>query len=143
MLEPELAETIERDHAALRALILGDAEPKKAMFSRRDDVVLANPLQPPVRGRRAVEDVLDGIGAAFRDGEHHGFERVADYSSGELAYVHEIERGRVGHAETGDELQPFALRVTQVWRREGGGWKIALRHADPTTAPRAFRDITA
>jgi hypothetical protein len=68
VLEPELAEAIEQAHAALQALILGGAGPKKAMFSRRDDVVLANPVQPAVRGRRAVEGVLDGIAAAFRDG---------------------------------------------------------------------------
>jgi ketosteroid isomerase-like protein len=141
-MDPELLRAIDDDHAALDALIRGNAEPKKAMFSRRDDVTLANPLRPAVRGRRAVEDVLDEVAADFRDGEPETFERVADHRSGDLAYVHEIQRGRVKHGG-GDELVPFALRVTQVWRLEDDGWRIALRHADPLSAPRTFGDITA
>jgi len=53
-----------------------------------------------------------------------------------LAYVVEIERCpgiKIGGSE---ESKPFSLRVTQVWRREDGGWKIAHRHADPITTPR-------
>jgi hypothetical protein len=47
MLPPELTEAIEEDHRALDALLRGDAEPKKKMFSHREDVSLANPLGPP------------------------------------------------------------------------------------------------
>jgi ketosteroid isomerase-like protein len=53
----------------------------------------------------------------------------------DLAYTVEIEsyRARVGGAE---EMTPVSLRVTSVFRREDGVWKVVHRHADPITAPR-------
>jgi ketosteroid isomerase-like protein len=40
---------------------------------------------------------------------------------------------RVGGAE---EIAAVAVRVTTVFRREDGVWKVVHRHADPITAPR-------
>ena len=141
MLEPSLAETIERDHDALDALVTGDPEPKKRLFSTRDDVTLANPLVGvPVPGRREVERTLDDVAGLFRDGLPHEFERIAAYAAGDLAYVFEVERSRA-RMRGSPELQPFSLRATTVWRREEDGWKIAHRHADPITAPRPPESI--
>ena len=49
--------------------------------------------------------------------------------SGDLAYTIYIEPGEM-QAEGSDELHPFALRITQIYRREDGDWKIIHRHAD-------------
>jgi ketosteroid isomerase-like protein len=54
--------------------------------------------------------------------------------SGDLAHTIYIERGDM-RAEGSEELRPFALRVTQIYRREAGDWKIIHRHADPMTQP--------
>jgi ketosteroid isomerase-like protein len=53
----------------------------------------------------------------------------------DLAYTVEVEsyRARVGGAE---EIVPVALRVTTIFWREEGMWKVVHRHADPITAPR-------
>ena len=53
----------------------------------------------------------------------------------DLACFHEIERGEA-RISGRSELEPFALRVTSIYRREDGDWRIALRHADPIVAPR-------
>jgi ketosteroid isomerase-like protein len=45
-----------------------------------------------------------------------------------------IERGEM-QAEGSEELHPFALRITQMYRREEGDWKIIHRHADPIMQP--------
>ena len=49
--------------------------------------------------------------------------------SGDLAYTINIERHQVRVAGQ-DELSPVALRVTYIFRREEGSWKIIHRHAD-------------
>jgi ketosteroid isomerase-like protein len=139
-MEPDLAQAIERDHQAVDALVAGDAEPKKQLFSRRPDVTLANPVRPSTRGFSGVEAALAAAADSMRDGERHQFERVTDYAAPDLAYVHEIERTRVRLGGSGD-LASIALRVTTIWRREAGEWKIALRHADPITRERPIESI--
>src|SRR5438552_17301577 len=55
----DLAQVIEQDHQADDAFAKGDPGPKKALYSRRGDAVLANPLLPPARGWAEVEKALD------------------------------------------------------------------------------------
>jgi hypothetical protein len=50
-----------------------------------------------------------------------------------------IERSEV-HLVDQDKPVPMALRVTHIFRKEDGVWKLVLRHADPLmgkTAPAA------
>ena len=117
MLPPDLERTIEQDHRALDAFVKGDPEPKKKLFSRGDDVTLANPLGPPARGWKQVEATMDRAASLLRDGEPHAFERVSQYATTDLGYVVWIERTR---AKVGgsDRLAPLSLRVTTIFRRE-------------------------
>jgi ketosteroid isomerase-like protein len=140
MLPQDLVEVIEEDHRALNALVRGDPEPKKKMFSQAEDVTVANPIGPPIRGWDQIAQTLDRVTSQMRDGEPHRFERISEYATPDLAYVVEIERtrARIGRSE---EIAPFSLRSTTVWRREEGGWKIAHRHADPITSPRPIESI--
>jgi ketosteroid isomerase-like protein len=126
---------LEEYHRAGLEITNGNPEVYKALFSRRDDVTLANPFGPPVRGWSEVSATLDRAAGNYRDGEIVGFENLSTVIAPELAYTVEVEsyRARVGGAE---ELVPVSLRVTTVFRREGDAWKVAHRHADPITAPR-------
>lgn len=111
----------------------------KALFSRSDDVVLANPLGPPVRGRSAVEEATDRAVAFLRDGTIE-FEEMARYATSDLGYLFHIERvnAKLGESE---ELRPVTLRVTMIYRREDDGWKIVHRQADPIMTPRPIHSI--
>jgi ketosteroid isomerase-like protein len=64
-------------------------------------------------------------------------EHISSAVSGDLAYTVAIERSEA--LVTGqDKPTPMALRVTQVYRKEDGAWKLVHRHADPLinkTAP--------
>ncbi len=122
-------------HRAGVEITNGNPEVYKSLYSRRDDVTLANPFGPPARGWSEVSTTLDRAAKNYRDGEAVGFENVSTIVGGELAYTVEIEsyRARVGGAE---KLTPVSVRVTTVDGREEGGWKVLHRHADPITAPR-------
>ena len=92
MLPADLVTAIEEDHRATDALLRGDPEPKKRMFSRRDDVSLANPIQPAVRGWDQVAATLEKVALAVRDGQPQTFERISEFATEELGYIHEVER---------------------------------------------------
>jgi hypothetical protein len=89
------------DHRAGREITNGNPEVYKRLYSRRDDVTLANPFGPPVRGWSEVSATLDRAAANYRDGEVVGFENVSTGIGSDLAYAVEVEsyRARVGGAQ--------------------------------------------
>ena len=127
-------------HQALDAFVRGDAGPDKKLFSRRDDVTLANPLGPPAHGWSEVEKTMEAAAALLREGEPIRFERISGYTAGGLGYIVEIERtlGKISGAEDAVSL---SLRATTIFRLEDGQWKIIHRHADPITSPRPVESI--
>jgi ketosteroid isomerase-like protein len=138
--ESDLEQAIERYHEAVAAFVTGEPEPQKQLWSRREDVTLANPLGPPVSGWTDVEKALDRAASAIADGELLSHERVTEYATGDLAYILEIERSRARFGGS-DEFATVSLRATTIWRREEDGWRVALRHADPTTTPRPVESM--
>jgi ketosteroid isomerase-like protein len=139
MLDTDLAAFIERDRKALDAIVKGDPEPKKRLYSQRDDVTLANPFGPPARGWQNVAETLERAASQLREGRVIGFERISEYATADLAYIVEIERyhGKAGTSEAA----PNALRATTIFRREDGEWRIVHRHADPITGPQPPESI--
>ena len=122
-------------HRAGLEITKGNPEVYKSLYSRRDDATLANPFGPPARGWSDVSETLERAARNYRDGEAVGFENISTVVTADLAYTVEIERyrARVGGAE---DKKPVAVRVTTVFRREDGAWKVAHRHGDAITAPR-------
>jgi ketosteroid isomerase-like protein len=97
------------------------------LYSQREDVTVANPFGPPVRGRGQVEEAGRRAASNYRDGGAIGFENFAKMRRRRAAYILEIERfeAKVGGSE---DLTPVALRVTSVFRREDEAWKLVHRH---------------
>ena len=128
-------ELIEQFTLAQGELLKGNPEPAKKLCSHRQDVTLANPLGPVVRGWEQVAAITDHAASQVRDGEIVDVETVMKYVTPELAYVVRIERtkAKVGGQEA---VTPVNLRVTMILRPEDGVWKIVHRHADPITAAR-------
>jgi ketosteroid isomerase-like protein len=146
--EQDLNDVIEGYREALRIYVRGDPEPALGFFSPNDDVTLANPFGPPRRGpaeiaaasREAAANFQEGGSLNFQDVASR-FEEVSRYGTSELGYVVQLELMRAAsRAATIRWLS--RLRVTMIFRREAGGWKVVRRHADQIgTARSAETDI--
>ena len=137
----DVDELIERFHLAIDEFLKGNPEPTKRLFSHQEDVTLANPLGPPVRGWEQVAEVMEHASSISRDGELTSVETVAKHVTPELAYVVQIERpkAKLGGRE---DITPFTLRATMIFRpEEDGEWKIVHRHADPITTPQPAESV--
>jgi ketosteroid isomerase-like protein len=128
----DLAELYQQFGPAADEFAKGNPEPVKALYSHEDDATLANPFGPAVRGWDEVSRMLDYASSRFRDGEFLGAERIAEHVTPDLVCVLDVEHWRSRVADRG-EVEPFDLRVTTTFRREGDDWKIVHRHADPIT----------
>jgi ketosteroid isomerase-like protein len=136
----DLDQVIERSHLALGEIVNGNPEPLKEIYSHRQDVSLANPFGPPVRGWDEAAQTMERAASNYRDGEIIGFEKVAKFVSSDLACIVEVERYRakVGGSE---DITPVSLRVTSILRAEDGTWKIVHRHADPITTSQPAESV--
>ncbi len=83
---------------------------------------------------------MDRAATQVRDGEPCVYEVVSEYADEDLGYTLEIERtrARLGSANAVAEI---SLRVTTIFRREDGVWKIVHRHADPITEQRPAESL--
>ena len=134
-------ELTERYFRAQGEFLRGNPEPVKDLFSHTEDVTLANPYGPPVRGCEQVAKTIEHASSLRRDGEFVGWQIVAKYVTAELAYVVQIERAeaKVGARE---DISPLAVRSTMIFRpEEDGEWKIVHRHADPITTPQPAESV--
>ena len=136
----DVDQLIEQFHLASGEFLKGNPKPTQELFSHREDVTLANPFGPAVRGWDEVAKVSEHAASQVRDGEFVSYEIIEKNVSPELAYVVEIEqaKAKIGGSE---DITPFALRVTMIFRPEDGEWKIVHRHADPITTAQAAESL--
>ena len=132
-------EVVEQYHLALGEFVKGNPEPLKGMYSHQQ-ITVANPFGPPVRGWKQAAEIADRAALLYRDGEVVGFENVAKYVTPELAYIVELEgfRAKMGGRQ---DITPVTLRVTSIFRPEEGTWKVVHRHADPITTVQAPESV--
>jgi ketosteroid isomerase-like protein len=128
----DFRQVVDQYHLALDEFSRGNPEPVKVAFSHRDDVTLANPFGPAVRGWNQASEALDFASSRFRDGEVTNFESLAEYVTTDLATILEIERWKA-KVSGREDVARFDLRVTTTFRREDDTWKLVHRHADPIT----------
>ena len=133
-LDDFLTPTLNRQLEAEQALINGDPGPRLAMWSTQDPVTVFG-AEKSVIGSEEAREVFRWLATRFSNCTDYRFELVAAGFSADLAYTLGYERFSV--SMDGGPVEPITLRVTHVYRREGGEWKIVHRHADgpPTGQP--------
>jgi ketosteroid isomerase-like protein len=122
-----LAEVLEQVRHALAAMASGDPEPYSALWPDRPDVTLFGAWGPIEQGYQNLTDTFRWVGGRFTGGALVPEDTVI-YQSGDLAYTVGFERGDV--SVDGGPLRPMTLRVTHVYRRIDGEWRLVHRHAD-------------
>ena len=125
----DVADLIRRVEEATSVFIRGDMRGYAALVRHADDYTLMAPSGgEPRRGFDTSDEALDALAQFFQGGEAE-LQVFESYASGDIAVLVAIERqhGVVG----GLPEQDWSLRVTLVFRREGSGWRLVHRHADP------------
>jgi ketosteroid isomerase-like protein len=129
-----LTATMPRLREAETALHNGHAEKRIAMWSHDDPVTLFG-VAIGGSGWTEIEPIFQHLGASFSDCSSFDNEVIAAGASDDLAYTvaYEHTTASIG----GGPPSTYALRVTTVFRREDGEWKVIHRHADSLTSPAA------
>jgi ketosteroid isomerase-like protein len=130
-LDDFLAATVPRQIAADTALHNGHAAPRIAMWSKNEPVTLFGAWLSDT-GSDGVTRTFEHLARTFTDCASFDFEIVAAGVSGDLAYTVAYEYTTA--SINGAPPEPYTLRVTHVYRRENGEWKIVHRHGDPVPA---------
>ncbi|MDQ2785089.1 MAG: nuclear transport factor 2 family protein [Chloroflexota bacterium] len=133
-IEQEFRDFLARRHEATTAFFNGDAGPWKAQAMHTDAITMFGGYGGSEQGWAAVSERYTWAAARNAEGAIQP-ELIAWHVTPEMAYTVAIERGEV-RSSGGQEFAPKALRVTEIFRREGADWKLVHRHADPLVAVR-------
>jgi ketosteroid isomerase-like protein len=121
-----IAWTQSRLRSAETALHNGDAGPRLTLWSSREPVSVLGAWRSAI-GQEEVRELFHSLASTFSDCTSHIYDLVAAQVIGDMAFTAGYERTA---ASVNGEQRRYVLRVTQIYRREDGEWRVAHRHAD-------------
>ncbi len=127
--DPSFNSVLREVEAAQVELVNGRPGAFKALWSHSNDVTLSGGLGGAIaKGWPQVSERLDWVATQYVDGTRTRQE-VSRHVGQDLAYV--VLRETITFKSPSDR-RPMVqeLRVTQLFRRESGQWRIVHRHAD-------------
>jgi ketosteroid isomerase-like protein len=121
---------LSRYRDALGGMFRGDPTQWMALASHADDATLFPPVGGHERGwnsiRARYQAAVDRMSPGLQEFD---IEVLASGESGDLAYVVTLERSRF-RPDASAGVQTGFTRVTQIFRREQGHWRLLHRHMD-------------
>jgi hypothetical protein len=135
----EIAALVAELDRARQAWISGRLETTATDAMLQDDAMT---LFGPFGGEAVTPSPVQAKVAALFHGGSGSLEVVNAVAEGDLVVLVLIERNEVlfeGRAAP----EPWVLRTTQVFRRDGTRWRRLHRHADPLIARRSLDDTLA
>jgi ketosteroid isomerase-like protein len=124
-----VAQTVERHCRAVTGVRNGVPTAFIQQLSRNDPVTLFPASQPSQTGWGGVSRAIQRVASVYSSSDPVQFDVTAAALSGDLAYI--VGHERAASSISGGAHEDLDLRVTQVYRREHGEWKLVHRHADP------------
>ena len=124
--EDEVRDASSKFYAALNRMANGDAGPLAGVWSHSAEVTTMHPIGGREVGWDQVRKSWEQVAQLSSGGQVE----LADQAirvAGDLAYELGVERGRLTLA--GQEVT-IDHRVTNIYRREAGAWKVVHHHAD-------------
>jgi ketosteroid isomerase-like protein len=127
----DFVDSMKQRHAEAEcALLNGEPELYMAMWSTRDPVTVMGAM-----GRDVTMSGWDGVSQALKlvasrnsNCTAYAFDVIAAEVLGDMAYTVCFEH--FTSSFRGSSPSPRTFRVTHVYRRENGDWKLAHRNAD-------------
>jgi ketosteroid isomerase-like protein len=125
---PSLPELSRIAQESAEAYLAGDLDTYARVLPHADDFTLMPPFGGPTRNGFVLDDETREATRSTFKGGHVEVEVDASYMTDDLAVLAVVERqrGLVGDLPE----QDWSLRVTLVFRRDGGQWRLVHRHAD-------------
>ncbi|WP_170990154.1 nuclear transport factor 2 family protein [Aquamicrobium sp. LC103] len=113
--------------AAAEAFTRGKTGEVVALSTSQEPASFFGPDGNILRGAAGVRSAYDEGGSQFGAGGDSRFEIVHAAEGGDIAYWAGVQEAVV---EIGGRRVAMSLRVTELFRRENGEWKLVHRHAD-------------
>jgi ketosteroid isomerase-like protein len=124
--EDEVRGASTKFYAALNRMTDGDAGQLADIWSHSATVTTLHPIGGQQVGWAEVRESFEQV-AGLASGGHVELDGQIVHVGGELAYELGLERGQIKIA---GESVPIEQRVTNVYHREAGQWKIVHHHTD-------------
>jgi NAD(P)H-dependent FMN reductase/ketosteroid isomerase-like protein len=120
---------MEKRVAAARAYVNGDAAPLDEIVAQNGAASFFPPNGGSEQGARAVSARYDRDARSFGKGGETQLEVLQSGSDGDVGFWTGFQSARV-KMDGAREPVSMKLRITELYRRVGGEWKMVHRHAD-------------
>ena len=129
--EPEASvkAAIARLHAAMAKVANGDISAIKSLYSQAADATSFYGWGGYEKGGEAVSRRWDWAGSQFKGGTVR-YENVSTVVTPEMFYVTDIETFEGQRVAGVEGITGWSNRVTHIFRREAGEWRLIHRHGN-------------
>ena len=134
--EDEVRQASKQFYTALNRMANGDAGPMASTWSHGPEVTALHPIDGREIGWEAVKGSFERFAEIATDGKIDLKDQLIRVE-GDVAYELGVEQGEF---KLGGRPVALKHRVTNIYRREGDGWRMIHHHAD--TSP-AMLDVLA
>jgi len=128
MTDDAFLQALEQETAIQAAMLNGDPGPLISYWADGDDITVFGGWGRIEKGHQPVTDAVRWVARRFTGADAVDLEHLVIASSGDLAYTAGFEHSHV--SVDGGPRRDMTLRVTHIYRRIDGAWKLAHRHAD-------------